>query len=223
MAVFTVRRCVHAGALVVVLVLGIAIGMFSPVIWPFSRAAPADNAAPAGNAAPSGTAPLSAPKIVEDWGQGVPSHPGSIERWTLTAGPEKGTGHITTGTSNDGPPTASAFLVFRTGQKFEEVWKRYAKKCGQDEAKQCLPREVPRGPESMRVDYRRGKESDEFMAVDFGGIAPDKFGGEPGVRESHFAYYTEGYAVHVVIEEVGSDRNVNDKGSVKVCIYAAVR
>jgi hypothetical protein len=217
MAVLSGRQCAFAGAFVLVLILGIAIGTFTSDLWPFSKTAAADKAAPVRTDAPS------AKKIVEDWGQGVPSHAGSIERWTLTARTEKGTGSITTGTSSDGPPAASACLIFRTGRKFEEVWKHYAKKCGQEEAKQALAREVPRGPEAMRVDYRRGKGSEEFMAVDFGGIAPARPGGDPGVRESHFGYCTDGYVVHVVIEEVASDRNVNDRDSVKVRIYAAVR
>jgi hypothetical protein len=73
----------------------------------------------------------------------------------------------------------------------------------------CLPSESLSGP--------------CHWAVEFGGLGPAQFGGEPGVRESHFAYFTERYVVHVVIEEVAPDRTVNDKNSVKVLIFAAVR
>ncbi len=128
------------------------------------------------------------------------------------------------GSSKDGPPAATAFLIFRTSRKFEDVWKYYEAKCGHEGAKESLPRAVsPSGQESIRGGIQFGKGGDQRMAVDFGGIAPAKLGGDPGVRESHFAHYTEGYVVHVVIEEVAPDRNVNDKNSVKVRVFAAVR
>jgi hypothetical protein len=214
MSVLSTGRCVASVVLVTVLAFGIAIGILFPGIWPFTKAAP--------TAAPTAAA-QSASKIVEEWGQELPSHPGSIERYTLTVGPENASGRMTIGQPKDGPPAATAFLIFRTGKKFEDVWKHYAKKCGQDGAKESLPRNVAGTPEAIRGGIQHGKGSDEFMAVDFGGLAPAKFGGEPGVRESHFGYFTEGFVVHVVIEEVAPDRNVNDKDSVKVRVFAAVR
>jgi hypothetical protein len=219
MSVLSARTCVSAVVLVMVLALGIAIGILFPGIWPLAKAAPAVAEPPKAPAA----AALSAKKIVEEWGQGLPSHPNRIERYTLTAPAGNGPGRMTMGSSKDDAPAATAVLIFRTGKKFEDAWKHYAKKCGQDEARESLPRKVPMNEEFLRAEIKHGKGSDEFMAVDFGGIGPDMLGGDPGMRESNFGYYTEGYVVHVAIEEVGEDRQVNDKNTVKVMIYAAVR
>jgi hypothetical protein len=61
------------------------------------------------------------------------------------------------------------------------------------------------------------------MRVDFAGVGSAKPGGEASGRESHFGYFTEGYVVDVLIEEIAQDRQANYQGSVKVRVFAALR
>jgi hypothetical protein len=215
MALLSARRCGAIVVLAVVLILGIALGALFPSMWPFATAAET-------KAAPAATA-NSARKIAEAWASGL----GSGQQWTITAAPRRAPGAPTVIHMGSGPKddhSAAAFVVFMTRTKFEEVWKHFADKCGFDGPKEALARGTRMNPEDLRGGMVFGKGKDEHLQVDFAGIGAAKPGADPaGGRESHFGYFTDGYVVHVVIEEVGQDRWESYKGQVKVRILAALR
>lgn len=206
MPMFSARRCVAVVVLAAVLALGIAIGILFPGIWPFAMATPSSSA-------------QSARKIAEEWGSGLDHG----QKLTMTAGP-KGPPTITMGSASAGDTSATAFVVFMTRTKFEDVWKHYAGKCRYDGPKESLPSGSRMNPEDIRGGMQFGKGKDQLLEVDFAGIGSAKPGVDPaGGRESHFGYYTEGYVVHVVIEEIGQDRWQTYKGQVKVRVFVALR
>jgi hypothetical protein len=192
--------------------VGIAVGAMFPGIWPFARDATAAGSAPAGTSAKS------ARQIAEDWAQGLPAG----QKLTLTPGP-KGTQKITLGASWDADSAATAFVVLLARAKFEDVWKHFSDKTGYEGLKELLSGGTRMNPEDLRGGMQIGKGKDQLLLADFDGVGAAKPGGEPGGRESHFAYFTDGHVVHVVIEEIPPDRWESYKGQVKVRIYAAIR
>jgi len=199
--------------------VGIATGILFPGIWPFAMLAPT---APGISAAQSSPA-KSAGKIAEEWGSGLDHD----QKLTITSAPKKAPGDPTIihlGSAGGDDTSATAFVVFITKIKFENVWKHFAEKVGYDGPKESLASGVQMNPENLRGGMQFGKGKDELMEFDFAGIGSAKPGVDPaGGRESHFGYFTEGYVVHVVIEEIAQDRWESYKGKVKVRVFAALR
>jgi hypothetical protein len=226
MSLISARRSVPLGLAAVALIAGIAIGALARGNWPFKGAAAGEGAT-----ANSPNVPTSARKIAQEWCAGLPHG----AEWAMTAAPRRDRGQpavIHMGSDNADDRSATAFVMFIARQKFEEVWKHYAEKCRQcgyegPEKESLAGAGLGRAgsPEDpARGGMQFGRAKDEIMLLDLRGIGSAKPGVDPsGPRESHFAYYTDGYVVHVVIEEIGEDRWVSYKGQVKVRVFAALR
>ena len=214
MAMFSARRCILFVVVVVVLTAGIVVGAMFPSVWPFGKAPPTGA---------STSAAISAAKIAEEWGSGLEHG----QKLTMTAGPKAQLGTPTVlrlGNVSNDDSSATAFVVFMTRAKFEDVWKHYAQKCGYDGPTESLPSGTRMNPEDVRGGMQFGQGKDQLLEVDFAGIGSAAPGVDPaGGRESHFAKFTDGYVVHVVIEEIGKDRWESYKGQVNVRVFAAVR
>lgn len=225
-SVRSARRFVPIGLTAVALIVGIALGAVARGNWPFKRTAADDDAS-----ATAPTVPTSARKVALEWCAGLPHG----AEWAMTAAPKREPGQpvvIHMGSEKPEDKSATAFVMFITRQKFEDVWKHFAEKCRQcgyeGPEKESLSQGglgTPGSPEDpARGGMRFGRGKDEVMLLDLRGIGSAKPGVDPsGPRESHFAYYTDGYVVQVVIEEIGEDRWESYKGQVKVRVFAALR
>ena len=218
MSMLCLRRSTALGSAAAFVIIGIAIGALGRGMWPSGKASPA-----AGD-----TAATSAKKVALEWCEGL-NHGA---QWTITAAPKPAPGEpvvIHMGTDSAAEKSATAFVEFITRSKFEDVWKHYAEKCRQcgydgkaTESLTAAHRGSPDDPARGGMQFCGG--NDEIMALDFAGIGSAKPGVDPtGPRESHFAYHTARYAVHVTIEEIGQDRWESYKGQVKVRVFAAAR
>jgi hypothetical protein len=220
------RLAVPLGLAAGALIVGIALGAVARGSWPFKG-----TAADADVTAISSGVPTSARKIALEWCADVPHR----TQWAMTAAPRREPGQpvvIQMGSENPDDRSATAFVMFIAPQKFEDVWKHYAEKCRQcgyeGPEKESLAQGglgAPGSPDDpARGGMLFGRAKDEIMLFDLRGVGAAKPGVDPsGPRESHFAYYTDGYVVHVVLEEIGQDRWASYKGLVKVRVFAVLR